>query len=852
MRRAAALLALAAATWIAPAPAYYHYVRFVDTADGRARTVEKFDLDALLDGRVDFFVSRQRLPVLAGNDSFDGVLSQVRQALAVWDAVPTSALRVGFGGVVDGPAPGNAPAGQIIFAELPPGVIGMGGPVTTRASRPGFTPIARSQVVLSNNLVNGARPRTSFSELFFSTLVHEIGHALGLQHTLSSSAMSTDITRSTTRSQPLGADDLAGLSALYPAATFRRRTGALEGRIAFQSGEDAALASVAAIHPSGAVVTALSDLDGRYRIEGLLPGEYLLYAQPLPPASQDGLGPANIVLPTLGDGRALPASGAFRASFLGGTDRPGISRRIAVGAGRTVRGADFRVEARRQASIYDVTTFSFPGNNAPGVHPAFLDLIARDGLLVATGQGLTAALGRLEIEALGRDASVRAAGLYEPDPRFVRIDLGQAPFAGAGALHLLFRTVDDLYLLPGAVHVTEQAAPVIHWVTPDFAPGSSGWRVGGERLDPGAQAWFDGAPARVLAFEPETGELIVEPPPGPPGRRAVVTVLNPDGQSSALTLPDGNAVFEYPAGPQPAFEIAPAEASADEDILVEVRLRGARIDPAQLSLGFGSSDVVVREIQAMGPDRFRAVVTVQGGAAAGRYAVTVSNGLQTLVRREAFEVLGRGTNIQARPRVRYRALVNAATGEPDLSPGVLASLFGSNLTAGDPASVQVRVAGLPARVLAATDRQVNLKVPEGAPIGIAELVLVNRAGQSEPMLILLDRASPGLFAALDAGGVRTASLQPGRSFSLLATGLGAAASSLERNLSPVQIVVGGMRLQPSALFPLEAVPGTWRLDFELPALDFPASVGVSLLADGRASNELTLAVHEGDANGAAR
>ncbi|MEZ5396266.1 MAG: hypothetical protein R2724_26155, partial [Bryobacterales bacterium] len=139
----AAAIALAAAA--VSAPAYYHYVHFAE--DG-SRVVEKFDLAALPDQRVLFFVSSQQMPLLAVNDSFDGVLSQIRQALSVWDAVPTSELRVGFGGVVDGALPGSAPAGQIIFAELPPGVIGMGGPVSTFDSGRGFRSIVRSQVVL--------------------------------------------------------------------------------------------------------------------------------------------------------------------------------------------------------------------------------------------------------------------------------------------------------------------------------------------------------------------------------------------------------------------------------------------------------------------------------------------------------------------------------------------------------------------------------------------------------------------------------------------------------------------------------------------------------------------------------
>ena len=836
----AAMLALAA--FAASAPAYYHYLHLRNDGGVQTRLVEKFDLNALPDKRVLFFVSRQQLPILAVNDSFDGVLSQVRQALAVWDAVPTSDLRVGFGGVVDGILPGQTPAGQIIFAELPPGVIGMGGPIATLDSGAGFFAIQQSQVVLSNNLVDGSRPRTSFSELFFSTLVHEIGHALGLQHTLASSAMSTDITRSTTRPQPLGADDLAGLSVLYPTAAFKRRTGTVQGRVSFRDGSPAALASVAAIHPSGAVLTALTDPDGRYVLEGLQPGDYLLFVQPLPPASQEGLGPANVVLPVDLLGISLSASSTFRGTFRGGGNSAAGSPRVAVRGGDTISAVDFNVERRTAASVYNVTTYSFPGNNASAVHPAFLDLTTRDGFLVATGQGLTAALPQLQLEAIGRDVQIRAAGPYEADSRFARIDFNQAPFAAPGALHLLFRTPDDLYLLPAAVQLTDQPAPVIHWITPDFSSPDDYWRVGGERFDAASEVYFDGAPGQVLDYDADSQEIIVVPPPGPPGRSAVVTVYNPDGQSSALTLPDGNAVFAYPSGAAPAFELAPAEMAAGSDALIQVRVSGTGLDSSQLDLGFGSSDIVVRDIDVVSPDRLRAVVSVRAGATSGRYPITLSNGLQTVVRRDAFQVVEAPTGLQTGPVVRYQGLVNSATGRPDLSPGTMASLFGTNLSGGDPSSLRVTFNGTSAQLLAVTDSQINLMIPETAPIGAVELVVSGARGASAPMLVRLDRTSPGLFFVFDENFNWTQSLVPGRPATLIATGLGpiGALRSSDETPAPVQIVLAGMRLRPTAIEPSPIAPGAWRVAFETPAAGLPPSFTVTLLVDGRTSNDLTL------------
>ena len=82
---------------------------------------------------------------------------------------------------------------------------------------------------------------------------------------------------------------------------------------------------------------------------------------------------------------------------------------------------------------------------------------------------------------------------------------------------------------------------MIHWIEPArVANAEPAWSVRGINFDPRSTVYFDGLPALRTEFDDIYGELIAVPPHGPPGHRAIVTVYNPDGQSSAFTLPDGS------------------------------------------------------------------------------------------------------------------------------------------------------------------------------------------------------------------------------------------------------------------------------------------------------------------------
>jgi len=111
-------------------------------------------------------------------------------------------------------------------------------------------------------------------------VAHETGHLLGLDHSgVISSVMYPYIGRS--GSPDLDSDDRVAISTVYPSGNPSLAGGTLEGAV---NGDDGGIfgAQVVAMNDSGEpVATVLTDRQGRFMIEGVPPGNYRLYAEPL-------------------------------------------------------------------------------------------------------------------------------------------------------------------------------------------------------------------------------------------------------------------------------------------------------------------------------------------------------------------------------------------------------------------------------------------------------------------------------------------------------------------------------------------------------------------------------------------
>ena len=641
---------------------YYYYILY-NTSSGpfNQPIVEKFNLNSLANNTVPFFISDAPPAVIAPGDSFQAILGEIRGAAAVWSNVSSSQLRLGYGGLFTaGSTSASSPGIEIEFSdEIPPGLVAYTVHEVTGNLSYGtdslIVPIVRSRIYLPNDLtqVSTYGDFLSYSEPFFVTLVHEFGHALGLQHTLTSGVMSTIYTSAASKATPLGADDIAGISVLYPADGYLPTVGSIAGRVA-RDPNGLSLASVVALSATNPPISILTNPDGSYRMDGVPPGSYYVYAHPLPPAEYGESTPNNIIYPTDVNGNSIGLNySAFATQFFsatyGGTrdlvNSPAYL--IQVIAGLLTSGVDFHVSQRTSQAVYGVRTYGFSPTNVPVASPPILAGLPTPSPVAASGEGLLEANNvitpGLSISVLGAAATTSNLRPYPPPTPYIAVDVQASVTAGYGPKHLLFATPNDLYVLPAAFSVVANPAPSITSVTPATDANSN--RIvlitgtGMFPFDPATDTvlqttiLFDGQPGAIQGTN-KSGQLIVTPPPAPAGYTATVVALNADGQSSLFLQPTpptftyGGASLASPgATVLPSLTVSPKTLVAGTATTVDVVGSNTNFVNGQTSVGFGTSDVVVNSVTVLSPTHVKVAVTPNVTVATSGINVTTGLGV---------------------------------------------------------------------------------------------------------------------------------------------------------------------------------------------------------------------------------
>ena len=277
--------------------------------------------------------------------SAQSVLSFVERALAVWARIPSADIRWSAAGVQEGPGVADDSRNGVTANEDPETGFSFASIWWERESGPdgdGPWRVLECDVVLSRETAR------QLDDWGLAILIHEFGHCIGLAHAAtypgsrfgerqSEERSPSDVWRNDPQmsygwsaNDAITEDDRIGASLLRPAAGWPASTGAVGGEVLLD-GTPARHVHVLAVASGGGTagggIGAFTDSAGRFLIEGLPPGDYLLWVHPLRRLDAH----ENMVMadpPLEVRDRLYPFPVTVRAGEAGG------GRRLAVSAGR--------------------------------------------------------------------------------------------------------------------------------------------------------------------------------------------------------------------------------------------------------------------------------------------------------------------------------------------------------------------------------------------------------------------------------------------------------------------------------------------------------------------------------------
>ncbi|HYS53304.1 MAG TPA: matrixin family metalloprotease [Thermoanaerobaculia bacterium] len=262
---------------------------------------------------------------------------------------------------------------------------------------------------------------------------HEVGHLLGLDHSaVLSSVMYPFVGRGGSAS--LDSDDIVAIASLYP-KTDPMSTGAtLSGRVTGDNGGIYA-AQVVALNDDGEpVATALTDQRGDFEIDGVPPGTYRLYAEPLD-------GPVEVR--NLSGSWQTAKTYSFPTEFFGG------------GPLRIQTGRVYGNLVLNSAGSIKLNP-KFIGAMAPGTNNLSLDatpLILTAGQTIAiavAGDGFLGGVTTFEIP----NQSFRRVSDFSYAGNYVYATFTIAPDVTPGSVSVLVKNGNEMAALTGALRVT--------------------------------------------------------------------------------------------------------------------------------------------------------------------------------------------------------------------------------------------------------------------------------------------------------------------------------------------------------------------------------------------------------------
>ncbi|MCU1275801.1 MAG: hypothetical protein JWO48_3232 [Bryobacterales bacterium] len=229
-----------------------------------------------------------------------------------------------------------------------------------------------------------------------------------------------------------------------------------------------------------------------------------------------------------------------------------------------------------------------------------------------------------------------------------------------------------------------------------------------------------------------------------------------------------------------------------------------------------------------------------------------------------------GVGITALPPTTINAagIVNAASFVTGISPGGLATIYGTTLAGGAVASatvpwpsdlgnVQVLVNNEPSQLLYVSDGQINFMAPGDLVPGTAALTVLTGAGTLASIQVPVTAVAPGIFfdtasnfgAILNSGTSQTTQQQPaarGQFIEIYCTGLGAIkhdGTGLALTVAQPQVLIGNVPavVQFSGLAPLFG-GGLYQVNVQIPQNAPAGTQPLILTINGVASNSVKVGI----------
>jgi Carboxypeptidase regulatory-like domain/Matrixin len=315
-----------------PAEPAFAYLEFGTRVNGRQVTLKWAQTP------VRYFVSsRSTVPGV----SVDDFQAAVGRAFAQWQAVPTSAIAYQFAGLTAG-LPGEEDGLSTLGFRNRPELDRVLASTNFLVDISSGT-LLESDIFFNSSFSWSTAPAGELGRFDLESIaLHEIGHLSGLGHSalgetelregggrrvLGAEAVMFPIAfgSGTIAGRTLKADDIAGISDLYPDGAFTASTGSISGTVT-KDGQPIFGAHVVAFNPAtGSMVATFSlNAQGQFSINGLSPGPYVVRVEPLDDAEIDSFFDASLAVDI-----------DFKVSFLDrlvvvapGGDRGGVAANV--------------------------------------------------------------------------------------------------------------------------------------------------------------------------------------------------------------------------------------------------------------------------------------------------------------------------------------------------------------------------------------------------------------------------------------------------------------------------------------------------------------------------------------------